>query len=93
MAIRFIRENVNQPIRSLTNVSYPMADTQGGLCNRLTGTIHVDSSDILGFEPSDEYIAMPPGKTVAGVYHQARRGNGRHPNHLWIHHAGFRDVV
>jgi hypothetical protein len=32
--------------------------------------IQVDSSDVLGLESSDEYIAMPPGKSVAGVYHQ-----------------------
>ena len=93
MAVGFIRENVNQSIRPLTNVSHPMADAQGRLAHHLAGMIQVDSSDVLGFESANEYIAVPPGKPLAGVDHQPGGGNGRHPDHLWIHHARSRDVV
>jgi hypothetical protein len=93
MTVGFIRENINQPIRSLANVSHAMADAQRRLSDHPAGRIQVDSPDILGLESSNEDIAVPPGKTVAGIYHQPGRGNGRHPDHCWIHHARSRYVV
>jgi len=53
-----------------------MANTQGGLCHNPAGIIQVDSADILGSEPSDEDVAMPPGEAVAGENHQSRGCDG-----------------
>ena len=53
-AIGLVGKDVQQPVGPLTDVSYPLADSQGRLADDLAGFIQIDAPDVLGFQTADK---------------------------------------